>query len=184
MLHFAFIPVDAFYWNVFSRFLPAQVGLQWQAGRWMSCRMYSWLRSSRCWPTRWVLQRKRTVTSCQGNRNTTLHHLCVCEPVNSLIQTGKKEETQCMFKANQHPIWPHQANTYAYTPGMHFLQSRSSKWIIHICLTVEGEKKKERVQVSRKEKKNIREEANAGKKKRSRAKNKIHSELEKTVWPV
>lgn len=60
-----------------------------------------------------------------------------------------------MFKANQHPIWPHQANTYAYTPGMHFLQSRSSKWIIHICLTVQREKKKERVQVSRKEKKTL-----------------------------
>lgn len=57
----------------------------------------------------------------QQHNSASFVCVCVCEPVNLLVQT------QCMFKANQRPIWPHQANTYAYTPGMHFLQSRSSK---------------------------------------------------------
>ncbi len=50
-----------------------------------------------------------------------------------------------VLKVNEHPIWPHQANTYANTLVMHTLQFCSSKWIIHICSTVEGEnKRKER----------------------------------------
>lgn len=75
---------------------------------------------------------KRTATRCQGkNANTTLHCVCVrlcvrlcrlCLPIHS----HKKSFGVCL-KQQQLPVWPHQANTYAYKAGMHFLQFRSSK---------------------------------------------------------
>lgn len=69
------------------------------------------------------LSGKRTVTRCQGITPTQLCNVRVCpRPIHSL-----EKGFGVWLKQQQLPVWPHQANTYAYTPGMHFLQFRSSK---------------------------------------------------------
>lgn len=83
-------------YNVSLFFSMGRVVLSDETGRWMSCRMYSWLRSSHCWPTRWV---------SWGEWQAAKAHNCAPEPTcKSHIQT--KETCGTHLKRVSTPYGP------------------------------------------------------------------------------
>lgn len=148
--------------------------------------MYSWLRSSRCWPTRWVLQGKGQRHTARGKMPTqlcTTPH-CVCARAHTYVCVSTDlRRVSCTFKAT---AATHMAPSgkYICLYTRHALSAVPFIKVNYSYLPDCGEgkgKKKKRLQVSRK--KNIIEQATQERRREAVRRAKYTPKFEKMVMP-